>query len=154
MIKNTNNCIFSVNHSPFFLKKKLPIITNQRHNSWGSSVVINKTSLLFYIFLTILNSYAFSPSQFTYKLKFFPFKFSLSSSLPFSLPLSILKIPKPQSMGTLSLLQWQKVPASHHRHISPKPLLVQVFLNKKISVVYDLIFVILDLGIWIWFDFL
>ena len=52
-------------------------------------------------------------------------------------------------MGTLSLLHWQKVLASHHHHIPPKPLLVQVFLNKKICVVCDLIFVILDLGIWI-----
>ncbi|KAL4625944.1 hypothetical protein ACB092_05G060400 [Castanea dentata] len=29
-------------------------------------------------------------------------------------------------MSTLSLLQWQKVPASHHRHIPPKPLPVQM----------------------------
>ena len=41
------------------------------------------------------------------------------------------------------------MPASHHRHIPPKPLPVQVFLNNKIGVVYDFIFVILDLGIWI-----
>ena len=51
-------------------------------------------------------------------------------------------------------LNSQKVPASCHRHISSKPLPVQVLLNKKIGVVYDLIFVILDLGTWIWFDFL
>ncbi|KAM4100490.1 hypothetical protein ACB094_05G071900 [Castanea mollissima] len=29
-------------------------------------------------------------------------------------------------MGTLSLLQWQKMQASHHRHIPPKTLTVQM----------------------------